>query len=75
MTLPKWHKKIYNAETGEEFIVEFTPQEVAKAEADQAAFLAEVATRKAEAEAKEATRQAVLTKLGLTAEEAAALLA
>tara|TARA_R110000822_G_scaffold58614_6_gene146571 strand:+ start:1381 stop:1608 length:228 start_codon:yes stop_codon:yes gene_type:complete len=74
MAISKWHRKIYDAETGIETIIDFTPEEVAIAEADQAAFLAEVAAIKVEEEAKAATRQAVLDKLGLTAEEAAALL-
>jgi len=43
---------------------------LAQYEADQA----EAAAKKAEAEAKETARQAVLEKLGLTADEAAALL-
>jgi hypothetical protein len=75
MTLSKWHRKIYDAETGVETIIDFTPEEVAIAEAQQAEFLAEVAARQAREEAKIAARQAVLDKLGLTAEEAAALLA
>ena len=74
MTLSKWHRKIYDVQTGIETIIEFTPEEVAIAEADQAAFLAEVAAKQVEQEAKIAARQTVLNKLGLTAEEAAALL-
>lgn len=74
MTLPKWHRKIYNAETGEETIIEFTPEEIAEAEAGQTAFLAEVEKRKAEQATKDAARQAVLDKLGLSADEVAALL-
>lgn len=74
MTLSKWHKKIYNAETGEETFIDFTPDEVAQAEADQAAFLTELEILKADQAAKDAAKQAVLDKLGLSADEVAALL-
>ena len=59
-----------NVETGEITQREMTAEELAEYEADQA----EAAAKKAEAEAKETARQAVLEKLGLTADEAAALL-
>jgi poly(A) polymerase Pap1 len=63
-------KTIHNVETGEITTREMTDEEIAQRQ--------EVANeqnrRKAEAQAKEAARQAVLTKLGLTAEEAQALL-
>jgi poly(A) polymerase Pap1 len=63
-------KTIHNVETGEITTREMTEEEIAQ--------MQEVANeqnrRKAEAQAKEAARQAVLTKLGLTAEEAQALL-
>jgi len=59
-----------NVETGEITQREMTAEELAQYEADQA----EAAAKKAEAEAKETARQAVLEKLGLTADEAAALL-
>ena len=49
---------------------EATPEEVAVIEARQA----EAAQVEAEKQAKEAARAAVLAKLGLTADEAAALL-
>ncbi len=74
MTLSKWHKKIYNAETGEETFIEFTAEEIAIAEADQAEFLAKVAVMNAEAEAKMAARAAILDRLGLTADELQVLL-
>lgn len=65
-----YKEKIVNVQTGEETWRDYTPKEVAELEAAQA----EAAQKQAEAEAKEAARQAVLTKLGLTAEEAQALL-
>jgi tRNA U34 5-carboxymethylaminomethyl modifying GTPase MnmE/TrmE len=74
MTLPKWHKKIYDASTGVETIIDFTPEEVVIAEAQQAEFLAEIAKKEIEKTAKDAEKQAILDRLGITAEEAALLL-
>ena len=74
MAISKWHRKIYDVETGKETIIEFTPQEVANAEADQAKFLAEIADKEAVQAAKDAAKHAVFEKLGLTADEVAALL-
>lgn len=54
-----------------------TPEEMAQREADAAAAAAEQAAREAEAAAKQAAKESALAKLsalGLTAEEAAALL-
>ena len=64
-----------NCETGEETVIELTDAEVA-----ELAYQAELAAeKKAEEEAAkaalEAKKQEVLAKLGLTAEEVAALLA
>ena len=65
-----YREKIVNVETGEETWRDYTDAEIAEIEAAQAEGLA-----RAEAAAKrEAARFAVLTKLGLTAEEAQALL-
>jgi len=74
MTLPKWHTKIYDAETGIETIIEYTPAEIVVAEAAEAAFLAKLEILKAEEAVKNAAKQAVLDKLGLSADEVAALL-
>jgi hypothetical protein len=63
-------KTIHNVGTGEITTREMTEEEIADAER----VSAEQNRRKAEIEAKEAARQAVLTKLGLTPEEAQALL-
>ena len=62
--------KIHNIETGEIIEREMTDNELAQQEADKAAAAAEAA----EAEAKEAARQALLDKLGITADEAKLLL-
>jgi len=62
--------RIHNSQTNEVIDREMTNAEFAQYEADQAAEVA----RKAEAEAKATARQALLTKLGITAEEAQLLL-
>jgi hypothetical protein len=68
MTTAQAH--IYNAATGETIERDLTAEELEQAAADK---IAGEASKKAE-EAKKAARQAVLDKLGLTADEAAALL-
>jgi len=62
--------KIHNVETGEIVEREMNAEELTQWEAEQAA---EVARQEAEAE-KAAAKQAVLDRLGLTAEEALLLL-
>jgi len=65
-------EKEFNTITGEETITERdeTPQE----EATRLEHEAKVAQEQAEAEAKATSRQAILDRLGLTAEEAQLLL-
>lgn len=70
-----YFEKIVDITTGEETMRPFTKEETADVEKRKAEILAEVAIREAEENARIAARQAVLAKLGLTAEEAAALLA
>jgi hypothetical protein len=62
--------RIHNVETDEVIDREMTVNEYEIAEADQAAQAAELA----EATAKAAQRQALLTRLGITEEEARILL-
>ena len=62
---------IYNHETGEQKVRNMTAQEIAELEAESVI----AAEKEAEVAAKIAAKEAVLAKLGLTAEEAAALLA
>lgn len=62
--------KIINVETGEEIEREMNAAEIAQINADKEEFLA----RQAEIAAKEAARQALFDKLGITAEEAKLLL-
>jgi hypothetical protein len=62
--------KIVNVETGEEIEREMTADELAVHNADKAAHEAAIA----EIEKKASDREALLTKLGITADEAALLL-
>ena len=70
MTKSKLQVKEVNCETGEEIVRDATAEEIAqiKLDADNAA------AKKAEAEAKESQRQAILDRLGLTADEAKLIL-
>ena len=65
-------EKEFNVITGEETITE--REETAAETKARLERAKEVAAAQAQAEAKKAARSAVLTKLGLTAEEAQALL-
>lgn len=68
--MPKPQIKIVNVETGEEIVRDATAEEIAQIKIDAE----NAAARKAEIEAKEATRQAILDRLGLTADEAKLIL-
>jgi hypothetical protein len=70
MTKPKPQIKIVNCETGEEIVREATAAEIAQMKIDADSAIAE----KAEADAKETQRQAILDRLGLTADEAKLIL-
>jgi predicted flap endonuclease-1-like 5' DNA nuclease len=65
MTTTKPQVKIVNCETGEEIVRDATAAEIAqiKVDADNAA------KTKAEAEAKETAKAAILDRIGLTADE------
>jgi hypothetical protein len=63
-----------NCETGEVLEIELTDAEVLQREAEAEAHAAELAEREAEAADKAAAREAILDRLGLTADEAAILL-
>lgn len=60
--------------TGEILEREMTAEELAQDKLDREAAAAEAANKKAEIAAKEAARQALLDKLGITADEAKLLL-
>ena len=69
-------KLVVNCATGEEQIVPLTAEEIAKREADAAAFAERKAQEEAETAAKAGAKASALAKLaalGLTAEEIAAL--
>jgi len=70
MTKSKIQVKEFNCETGEEIVRDATAEEIAQMEIDRANAKA----AKIEAEAKEAQRQAILDRLGLTADEAKLIL-
>jgi hypothetical protein len=70
MSKVKLNKLIVNCETGETIEREFTKDEYAQYEADQATE----AAKQAEAQAKETAKAAILDRLGLTADEAKLLL-
>lgn len=65
-------EKEFNVQTGEETITE--RDETAQEQAERETLKAKLATQQAEAQAKATARQAVLDRLGLTAEEAQLLL-
>jgi hypothetical protein len=65
MTKSKPQVKIVNVETGEEIVRDATIEEIAQIEIDADSVVAE----KAEAEAKLTTKQAILDRIGLTADE------
>lgn len=67
-------KKIINVETGEIIERELNAEEIAQQEIDEANIAAAKAIVDAEAEAKATQRQALLSRLGITEEEARILL-
>ena len=72
MTTPKAF--IFDCLTGEAIYRDYNADELAQLEADQAQATKEAADKAKADAAKQAVRQAVLDKLGLTADEVAALL-
>ena len=67
-------KTIHNVATGETITRDFTANEIAEFEADKAKTDKDAAAKTKADKAKAAARQAVIDKLGLTADEIAALL-
>ena len=65
MPTSKPQVKIVNCETGEEIIRDANAEEIAQMEIDAA----NVQASKAEAEAKETAKAAILDRIGLTADE------
>jgi len=67
-------EKIIDISTGEETVRPYTDEEIAKVIATQEQIAIEQTKRNEERTAKDAARQVVLDKLGLSADEVAALL-
>ena len=67
-------KRIINCETGEVIERELNKAEKDQLKIDEAAYNASEAIRKAEAEAEATAKAALLSKLGITEEEAKLLL-
>jgi hypothetical protein len=70
MTKSKFEIKEVNCTTGEEILRDANAEELAQIELDAS----NTAIKQAEVEAKETQRQAILDRLGLTADEAKLLL-
>ena len=70
MSKSKLQVKEFNCATGEEIVRDATAEEIAQKEIDAANAVA----AKAEAEAKETAKAAILDRIGLTADEAQLLL-
>ena len=69
-----YQEKIINITTGEETIRPYTAKEIKEMEAANDAAMIELEAKANENKAKVAQRQAILEKLGITADEAAILL-
>jgi hypothetical protein len=67
-------KLIINCETGEQTEVELTAEEISQREADAKAYEAELKAKDAELAAQAKVKADVLKRLGLTEDEAKALL-
>lgn len=72
--MSNYFETITNVETGETTTREYTKAEIEEFKKREAEFLAEYAKIQAEEAEKNLAREAILNKLGLTAEEAAILL-
>lgn len=74
MPLNEFIEKIIDVTTGEETTRLYTAEEIASVEAERIKVATKQSEIEAELAAKESARQAILDRLGLTAEEAALLL-
>jgi hypothetical protein len=74
MPLNNLTEKIIDVTTGEETIRPYTDAEIAAVESEKAKIEEYLTAKNAEQTTKDAARQAVLDKLGLSADEVAALL-
>jgi predicted PhzF superfamily epimerase YddE/YHI9 len=69
-----YFETVLDLETGEQTIRQYTQAEIVEVEKTKASRIAEQAIRDAEQKVKDDAKTAVLTKLGLTADEVRALL-
>jgi hypothetical protein len=67
-------KKVINCETGEEFEVELSDEDLAQQEIDAAAWAEKEAEKAAKEQAELEAKAALLDRLGITADEAKLLL-
>ena len=67
-------KVVVDCSTGISEVIPLTDEEIAQREADRVAYEAQKAAEDAAAAEKAAAREAILKRLGLTADEAAILL-
>jgi hypothetical protein len=72
--MTNYKEKIFNIETMEETLRNYSADEIAEIEAAVAQVEADKIAAESEAAVKEAARQALLDKLGITADEAKLLL-
>ena len=72
--MTKYTEKIVDVTTGEEIFRELTKEEIAELTSEQKKLDQKVALRKSEIESSQSSRLAILTKLGLTDDEAKLLL-
>jgi len=72
--MAKYVEEIFNIETGETVLRDFTKAEADKMDKSRAEWAAKVAAEQAEAQAKAKARQAIADRLGLTADELQVLL-
>jgi hypothetical protein len=73
--MTNYFERIIDITTGDEIIRPYTAKEIEAVKMEESELAAAKAERDAEQNAKNAARQVVLDKLGLTADEIAALLA
>ena len=69
-----YQEKIFNISTGEETIRKYTPEEIAKVEAEQEIIAQRLADIEAKRQVDSVAKAAILAKLGITEEEAKLLL-
>ena len=72
--MTKYTEKIVDVSTGEETLREYSTEEIAELKAEQKKIDEKIALKKAEIDNRQMNRSAILTKLGITDDEAKLLL-